>query len=208
MSSSTTTIKGDAFPATRSSLIARVRHASDAEGWRIFHAQYQRLVFQVCVKAGLKKEDAEDVAQEALAAVAKQMPEFTLDRSKGSFRGWLRQITAHKVADFWRKKYREGAVRGELPPAVFDNTADEATLVDSVWDDEWHEYLLHRALEATQKKVTARSFQIFHLSAVKKWSVDQIRETLGLTRTQVYLARFRVGQIVKQEIASLRKELD
>ena len=47
----------DDFPLTRSSLLSRVRHPSDAESWRVFHAQYERLVFQVCLKAGLKKED-------------------------------------------------------------------------------------------------------------------------------------------------------
>lgn len=206
MPSSTT--HSDRFPATRSSLIARVRNASDVVGWRIFHAQYQRLVFHVCSKAGLRREDAEDVSQEALAAVAKSIAEFTLDRSKGSFRGWLRHITAHKIADFLRKKYREGASRVELPAEVFDVRAGEATICDEVWDEEWRSYLLRQALEAVEKDASARSMQIFHMSAVQGLSVEQIRETLGLSRTQVYLAKYRVGSLVKKEIARLRKELD
>lgn len=202
---STTT---DEFPLTRSSLLSRVRHPSDAESWRVFHAQYERLVFHVCLKAGLKKEDAEDVAQEALAAVAAQMPEFRLDRSKGSFRGWLYRITSNKVADFLRKKYREGAVRTELSPEMLEAAPDGEAVIEAAWDEEWHGYLLGRALENVKDQVSARSLQIFHLGAVSGWSTEQIRATLGLGRTPVYLARYRVGLLVKKEIARLRKELE
>jgi RNA polymerase sigma factor (sigma-70 family) len=198
----------NAFPDTRSSLIARVHDSADVEGWRIFHAQYARLVFHVCVKAGLRKEDAEDVSQEALAAVAKSMAEFVLDRSKGSFRSWLRQITAYKVADFLRKKYREGAVRLELPPEVFDERANEASITEAVWDEEWQSYILHKALELAAGNTSAKSMQIFHLITINGWSVEQIRETLRVSRTQVYLAKYRVGLLVKREIARLRKELE
>lgn len=199
----------DPFPPTRSSLLSRVKHPSDAEGWRQFHQQYARLVFQVCLKAGLKKEDADDVAQDTLAAVAKQMPEFQLDRSRGSFRGWLHRITSNKVADFLRRHYREAAVRGEPPEGGVDETAGHvASAIDEAWDGEWRDYLLQRALEKVQGQVSARSMQIFHLSAVNGWSVEKIRSTLGLARTPVYLARYRVGSLVKKEIARLRRELE
>jgi RNA polymerase sigma factor (sigma-70 family) len=198
----------DFSPATRSSLLSRVRHASDAESWKAFHSQYERMVYQVCLKAGLNKEDAEDVAQETLAAVAAKMPEFELDRTKGSFRGWLYRITSNKVADFMRKKYREGAVRVQLPEGDLEATADHADLLEKAWDEEWCSYMLLRALERVKEHVSARSMQIFHLSAVKGWGIDQIRSTLGLGRTPVYLARYRVGLLIKKEIARLRKELE
>jgi DNA-directed RNA polymerase specialized sigma24 family protein len=127
----------DAYPATRSSLLSRVRHPSDVEGWREFHTQYQRLVFSVCLNAGLGQQDAEDVSQEALAAVAKALPAFTLDRKKGAFRGWLYRITSNKVNDFLRKKYREGAVRSDVPSFLKEGVADDADLIGTVWDAEW-----------------------------------------------------------------------
>ena len=57
-------------------------------------------------------------------------------------------------------------------------------------------------------QVSARSLQIFHLGAVNGWSTEQIRATLGLGRTPGYLARYRVGLVVKKEVARLRKELE
>jgi RNA polymerase sigma factor (sigma-70 family) len=198
---------------TRSSLLSRLRHASDAGGWHTFHEQYMRLIFHVCMKSGLAKEDAEDVAQETLAAVAKQMPEFQHDRARGSFRGWLYRITANKVADFLRRKYRENAVRGALPQMPDGRTGPVESLPDedhisAAWDDEWRSHIMERALQRVQGRLSARTMQIFHLSAVKGWSADQIRETLRVGRAAIYLARHRAGRLVKKEIERLREELE
>jgi RNA polymerase sigma factor (sigma-70 family) len=196
------------FPATRSSLLSRARNPSDGESWSAFHAQYQRLVMHVCLKSGLGRQDAEDVAQEAMAAVAKALPTFELDRGKGGFRGWLYTITTRKVMDFLRKKYREGAVMAPMPEHLQNGMEAPETLLKDAWEGEWRNYVLERALERIQDKVSARDFQIFHLSAVKLWTVDQIRENLCLGRTVVYLARYRVGNLVKKEIAKLSLEME
>ena len=199
--------------ATRSSLLSRLRHASDAAGWETFHSRYLRLIRHVCVKSGLSHEDAEDVAQETLAAVAQQMTDFKHDRSRGTFRGWLHRIAANKVADHLRRKYRENAVRSPLPEGPDGRTGPVESLpdpspIDGAWEEEWRSHLMERALERVQTQVSARSMQIFHLSAVKGWSVEQIRETLCIGRTPVYLARHRVGRLMKKEIARLREELE
>lgn len=64
----------DEFLPTRSSLLSRLKHASDAAGWREFVDNYGRLVFQVCLRSGLHRQEAEDVVQETITAVAQQMP--------------------------------------------------------------------------------------------------------------------------------------
>ncbi len=142
------------------------------------------------------------------------MPEFQYDRSKGSFKGWLWRVTRNHVAEFLRRKYRDGARRGELPdtatgesPAL-ERIADPDATPDALWDEEWRDHLLKRALLRVRSMVSARSYQIFHLSTVKGWTVDQVKENLRIGRTQIYLARHRVGRLVKKELETLRKELE
>ena len=198
--------KNAPYPATRSSLIARVRDPNDVHGWREFHEQYQRIVMHVCLKTGLNQQDAEDVTQDTMVATAQALPGFQLDRTKGSFRNWLFQITYHKVNDFLRKKYREGKVRTDIPEGDVDLMADDTDRFGQLWNHEWREYLLEQALDIVKEKVSARSFQIFHLSAVMQWSVEQIKTSLGLSVTTVYLARYRVGALVNKELEKLQKE--
>ena len=204
----------DTFLPTRSSLLSRLRNASDAGSWQQFFDNYGRLIFSVCRRSGLDAQEAEEVTQETIVSVSQKMPEFRYDRSKGSFKGWLWRVTRNHVAGFLRKKYRGNAVRGELPatatgeaPAL-ERIADPNAAPDALWDEEWRGHLLTRALLRVRGMVSARSYQIFHLSTVKGWSVDQIRENLRTGRTQIYLARHRVGRLVKKELESLRRELE
>ena len=173
-----------------------------------------RLIFQVCLRAGLTRQEAEDVAQETVAAVARQMPRFHYDRSRGSFKGWLAQIARHHIADFFERKARENQRRVNLPDAQAEAVAarGEASIeggaLDELWESEWREHLLARALRCAQAKLPARSVQIFQLSVVDGWSAEKIATALCLSRPQVYLARHRAARLVKREVDRLRRELE
>jgi RNA polymerase sigma-70 factor (ECF subfamily) len=199
----------DSFLPTRSSLLSRLKHASDAAGWQFFVDNYGRLIFQVCLRSGLTRQEAEDIVQDTTAAVAKQMPRFEYDRSKGSFKGWLARVTRNHIADFLEKKTREANRRVELPEAKANAIAarDEDSL-DEAWESEWRQHLLARALRCVQQQLPARSVQIFQMSTLDGWSTEKIAAALRLSRPQVYLARHRAARLVKKEIARLRKELE
>jgi RNA polymerase sigma-70 factor, ECF subfamily len=205
----------DSFLPTRSSLLSRLKNASDAAGWQYFVDHYGRLIFQVCLRSGLTRQEAEDVVQDTVAAVAKQMPRFQYDRSKGSFKGWLARVTRNHIADFLERKTREAKRRVELPEARADGEAakDEIAAggsesMDELWESEWRQHLMTRALKCVQQQLPARSVQIFQMSALDGWSTEKIAAALCLSRPQVYLARHRAARIVKREIERLRKELE
>src|SRR6188768_1003639 len=82
----------DSFLPTRSSLLSRLKNASDAASWQAFVDNYGRLIFHVCLRSGLNRQEAEDVVQETVSAVSQQMPKFAYDRDKGSFKGWLARV--------------------------------------------------------------------------------------------------------------------
>lgn len=200
----------DSFLPTRSSLLSRLKNASDAAGWQYFVDNYGRLIFQVCLRAGLTRQEAEDIVQEVVAAVAKQMPRFQYDRSKGSFKGWLARVTRNHIADFLEKKTREMNRRVELPESRADAIAAEQNggSLDEVWESEWRQHLMERALRCVQQQLPARSVQIFQMSALDGWNTEKIAAALRISRPQVYLARHRASRLVKKEIERLRKELE
>ena len=73
------------FLPTRSSLLSRLKQWDDSEGWREFFDTYGRVIHGLAIKAGLRRSEAEEVVQETMVAVAKQMPSFCYDRDKGTF---------------------------------------------------------------------------------------------------------------------------
>ncbi|HTI71939.1 MAG TPA: sigma-70 family RNA polymerase sigma factor, partial [Candidatus Limnocylindria bacterium] len=93
---------------TRQSLLSRLKSWDEQDSWREFFETYWRLIFETARKAGLDEASAQDVVQDTVIAVAKEMPGFGYDRAKGSFKGWLLVITKRRIADALRKRYRSG----------------------------------------------------------------------------------------------------
>jgi RNA polymerase sigma-70 factor (ECF subfamily) len=96
---------------TSHSLLDRVRAPGDPAAWRRLVDLYTPLVHRWLRPAHLQPADADDLAQEVLAVVVRKVPEFRHDGRAGSFRAWLRAITAHRLRDHWRAKY------AHAPPA-------------------------------------------------------------------------------------------
>ena len=96
----------DPFLATRQSLLSRLKAWDDHESWRDFFDTYWRLIYGLAVKSGLTNTEAEDVVQETLLAVAKEMPDFKYDPARGSFKGWLLEITRRRIANQVRRRMK------------------------------------------------------------------------------------------------------
>src|SRR5437762_1140989 len=88
---------------TRYSLLSRLHDWEDQKSWREFFDTYWRLIYSVAVKSGLNDSEAQDVVQETVISVAKDLHKFKRDRSLGSFRGWLRNVIRWRIADHLRK---------------------------------------------------------------------------------------------------------
>ena len=75
--------------------------------------------------------------------------------------------------------------------------------LESIWDQEWEKNLVDAALERVKKCVSAKQYQIYYLNIVKKMPVRAVAKTLGVNSAQVYLAKHRVGSVLKREIRGL-----
>jgi len=75
-------------------------------GTEAFDALYQRYLPKVYkrVRYVVPESDIEDVTQEIFIAALKSLPTF---RGDSQFGTWLRTLTNHKVAEFYRKRNRK-----------------------------------------------------------------------------------------------------
>src|SRR5215510_5853251 len=102
----------DSFTGTRLSLLTRLKNWDDSEGWREFFDTYGKLIYRFAIKAGLSDDESQDVVQDTMLAVAKQMPGFRYDPAKGSFRRWLFNQARWRIADQFRKRQRKDLLQG------------------------------------------------------------------------------------------------
>lgn len=202
----------DAFLPTRQSLLSRLKDWEDQEGWREFFETYWRLIYTVARRAGLSEAEAQDVVQETLLVVAKQMPGFRYDPARGSFKAWLHTVIRGRLSRHWRKLKAQpsgGAIHANADPETTENAPDlpADSEFESTWQAEWEQNLLDTALRRVQAKVSPRQFLLFSLAVIKQVPISTIRERYEASLPQMYLAKHRVGRLLKQEMARLKQEI-
>jgi RNA polymerase sigma factor (sigma-70 family) len=200
----------DAIVPTRQSLLSRLKDWNDQESWKVFFDTYWRLIYNAAVKAGLTDAEAQDVVQETVISVMKSMPGFNYSSQKGSFKSWLLKLTSWRISDQLRKRQQdiecepdERHTSTETEAAVIERIVDPAGL-EATWDEEWEKNLFEAAVERVKRKIDPGQYQLFDLYVFKKWSVMKIVKTLMVNPGKVYLAKHRVGNLVKKEIKHLQ----
>jgi RNA polymerase sigma factor (sigma-70 family) len=197
----------DELIPTRASLLQRLKDWGDQSSWQDFFDTYWNLIYGMARKAGLTTVEAEDVVQETMIVVAKQMPGFKYDPALGSFKGWLLTVTRSRIVDHLRTRshpVRTGAT-------VVDHEALENMGADSefekLWDAEWEKNLFQAALAKARRRLDPQQYQIFNFYVQKEWPPDRIAKTLSVSVNQVYLAKHRVAEAIKQEVERLKREV-
>lgn len=198
---------------TRRSLLSRLRDCAQEDAWREFFNAYWRLIYSVAIKAGLTNEEAEDVVQETVLSLAKTMPGYRYDPNVCSFKTWLQHLTRKRIADQYRRRPPIGAIR----PNRQDLRTQTATVervpaggkaeLDALWDEEWRQAVLQNAMNTVKEKVNPRQYQMFYLYVIKQLPVREVAQSLQVRVSQVYLAKHRVGSLVKQEVRRLADRL-
>ena len=208
-------VAAEEFIPTRLSLLSRLKRWDDQGSWRDFFDTYWKFLYSVALKAGLSDDDARDVVQETMVAVAKGLRDGRFKAAEGSsFKAWLQLIVHRRVADHLRRRRlprAEAAPGGEdtaRTPLVERIPAPEASVVAEVWDEEWGRNLADAAMERVKQRVGAKQLQMFDLYVLKDWPVREVAKMLHANIAQVYLAKHRVTALVKQETGRLRKRME
>ena len=199
--------KGDADSLpTRRSLVNRLRDMEDESSWRSFFETYGRLLYNFARKSGLNDQEAQDVVQETVIAVARKMPEFQYDPARGSFKQWLLLISRRRIQDHFRRVYRSlpRANGMQAPERVCSEPTPDAAM-DAAWETEWSENLFRSALERVRQRVQPKTYQVFDYLVLQGIPAQRVAKMLGLNVAQVYLAKHRVALAVKRAAKAMAR---
>jgi RNA polymerase sigma-70 factor (ECF subfamily) len=185
---------------TSISLLERLRHRPDDAAWKRLVDLYTPLIQGWLRGRLVPPADADDLGQEVLAVLVRELPRFEHSGRPGAFRSWLRTITVHRVRDFWR-------ARGHRPQATGDSAfldrlnelEDPASGLSRVWDEEHDRHVVRRLLELIRSDFQPATWQAFAGVMLEGQTPAAVAARLGVSVNSVLLAKSRV-------LARLRRE--
>jgi RNA polymerase sigma factor (sigma-70 family) len=204
----------EAYAKTRKSLIARLDNWEDQRTWDEFYQTYWRLIYSVAIKAGLRPDEAFDCVQETILSIAKQSKRKLYDPAQGSFKTWLMNMTRWRINDQFRKRKKDTAMVGgqwedDRKTAIIDRIEDpKGDLLSRLWDVEWKKNVADAALARVKAQVSPKQYQIFDYYVIKQWDAKKVQDHLNVSMAQVYLAKHRVGAVLKRELAKLEEDAE
>jgi RNA polymerase sigma-70 factor (ECF subfamily) len=91
--------------------------------------------------------------------------------------------------------------------SVIDRMEDpNSGTLERLWDVEWKKNLADAALARVKSQVSPKQYQIFDCYVIREWEAEKVQKQLGVSMSQVYLAKHRVGKILKKELARLNED--
>jgi RNA polymerase sigma factor (sigma-70 family) len=198
----------DEPPATRRSLIVKLRDPADTEAWGEFVAIYEPLIYRLARRKGLQDADARDLCQEVFRTVAQAIGRWDLDPARGRFRGWLSRIARNLLVNFLtRRPYR---LRGSGSTSIQDLLEAQPAADPSataLFEAEYRRRLFRWAAEEVRGEFAPTTWQAFWRTAVEGRPPADVAVELGLSVGAVYIARSRVLARLRRRIEDQGEEV-
>jgi RNA polymerase sigma-70 factor, ECF subfamily len=188
---------------TSASLLERLRTSPDEAAWRRLDELYRPLIRRWLLRWPALGDEAEDVTQDVMAVVIRELSGFQRRRT-GSFRSWLRTITAHRALAYHHTLQRQPrAVGSPLEECPLVQLQDPVSELSLLWDQEHDRYVLRRLLELIEPMFEDTTLAAFRRVVFDEVAAARVAEELGLSVAAVWLAKSRVLKALRQEAKGL-----
>jgi RNA polymerase sigma-70 factor (ECF subfamily) len=194
-------------PDTRDSLLIRLGNPADEAAWREFLEIYRPLIYRLACRQGFQDADAEDLAQQALLAVAGAIGRWRQGEHEGSFRAWLFTITRNLMTNFVaRSRWRSvgGTSFAELLEAQPADDESSRLLVQQEYQAE----LFRWAAGQVRGEFQPTTWDAFWRTTVGGEPIPEVARSLSLSVGAVYAARSRIMARIKRKVRQVEAETD
>ena len=118
-------------------MLLRASDPDDHQAFEEFVYYYKNFITMVFFKLGVNNSQIDDLRQDLLLKLWRDIGKFDSTRENSNFRGWLSVVTRHEDYRFFRKSNKNPS--DELPENHI-NLSEESE-VDKMIESEWKAYL-------------------------------------------------------------------
>jgi RNA polymerase sigma factor (sigma-70 family) len=189
---------------THLSLLQRARDSGDEEAWQRLVEVYSPLLRQWLQQYQVQAADAEDLLQEVLQVVLRELPDLQTGQRPGAFRNWLRKVLVNRLRNYWRQRdYRPVVKGGSSVLEQLNQLEDETSELSRVWSEEHDQLVMARVLELVRPRFQEKTWEAFRRQMFLGERADAVAVALDMPISSVYVARSRVLSALRQESQGL-----
>ncbi len=170
---------------TEKELIKRCKKGS-TKAQRLLYKSYQSTLLGICMRYAKSKDEAEDIFHMAMMKIYKNIGSYS---GKGSFEGWLKQITVHLAIDNFRKNHKHYYL------SDIDEMEENITTAQNIPDSLEVDDILK-----TIQQLPPGYRVVFNLYAIEGYSHKEIAQKLNISestsKTQLLKARKKLKQML------------
>src|SRR5262249_10545500 len=158
--------------------------------WRRLVDLYTPLIRAWLRRHALQDPDADDLTQDVLGVLVRELPNFRHDLRRGAFRRWLRTVTVNRLRVFWRAQRRRplAGTAADLGH-VLDQLEDPDSGLSRLWDREHDLHVARRLLELLEPEFEPATWRAFRLLVLEGRPTAEVAAELGLSPNAVRIAK-------------------
>ena len=184
---------------TSLSLLQNLRDASDELAWDRMHRIYTPLLKAWLRKYNVQDSDVQDLSQDVLLAISREIAVFEHNGRTGAFRAWVRGIMVNRLRTYWRARPRRtvGSDDSEFEYRLAQ-LDDPASDLSQVWNREHDQHVLRALLKLVESEFEPQTWQAFQMVTFDGLEGKAAGEKLGISRNAVFVAKSRVLSRLRQ----------
>lgn len=196
--------------ATTTHFLDALMHGPDEGAWSVLDGRYRPIVRGFVLRAGLKPEDAADVAQQTMLDTFTAIREGRYQRSRGRLRTWIMTVARRRAMDLLRGQYRHGDKRSDRGGEQELNAVETGLPSDADWAEEEKREIVDAAIRMLREDpdlsdVHKRAFELVQMQGVPPATVAEECE-IGVD--QVYVIKHRILKRLREFTTSLQEAYD
>ncbi|MCE2751520.1 MAG: sigma-70 family RNA polymerase sigma factor [Pirellula sp.] len=188
-------------PETRHSLIQRLQDGGDNAAWEEFASIYRPVIVRIALRKQMQFDDAEDLAQQVLLLVLKNINKWKSDPARARFRTWLQTVVRNATMNALSRRPKDQASGGTDSLQQLHQRPDKSDSLS--FDLEWQRETLRWVAQQVRGEFESTTWTAFWDTAIEQLPAQEVAEKIGRSVGAVYIARSRVMQRIKQRIAEL-----
>ena len=176
---------------TRISLLQQLS-SGEPDAWRELDEMYRPLIERWLQRYQLEPNDVEDLTQEVMSVLIRDIGKFQHNGRVGAFRTWLKMTAVNLTRNYLRRSNLARGTGGSSFQERLDQLEDPHSDESKAFDLEHDRAVVQRLLKRVSDHFEPITLQIFRSHVVEGQSARQTAEKLGVSVASVHTGKSRV----------------